>query len=74
MQPKYRKFKKLCYFKKNNIDYIDYKDVNLLKKFISINGQIIPKRVTGTCAKAQRSLATAIKRARLMGLLPYIVE
>ncbi|MBQ1305144.1 MAG: 30S ribosomal protein S18 [Erysipelotrichales bacterium] len=66
--------KKVCYFTKNNIKYIDYKDVELLKKFISSNGKIIPRRVTGTSAKYQRMLATAIKRARQMALLPYVAD
>ncbi|ATZ19858.1 30S ribosomal protein S18 [Mesoplasma lactucae] len=61
-------------FVKNNITYIDFKDVELLKKFISNNGQILPRRVTGASPKDQRKLATAIKRARTMGLLPYVVE
>ena len=64
--------KKVCYFTKNNIKTIDYKDVDLLKKFISPNGKIIPRRVTGTSAKYQRMLAVAIKRARQMALLPYV--
>ena len=59
---------------KNKIDYIDYKDVELLKRFISANGKIIPRRVTGTSAKYQRKLARAIKRARQMALLPYVGE
>ncbi|MBQ1506317.1 MAG: 30S ribosomal protein S18 [Erysipelotrichales bacterium] len=66
--------KKVCYFTKNNIKYLDYKDVELLKKFISSNGKIIPRRVTGTSAKYQRMLATAIKRARQMALLPYVAD
>ncbi len=66
--------KKVCYFTKNNIKTIDYKDVELLKKFISANGKIIPRRVTGTNAKYQRMLATAIKRSRQMALLPYIAD
>ena len=49
--------RKVCYFTKNKIDYIDYKDVELLKRFISANGKIIPRRVTGTSAKYQRKLA-----------------
>ena len=65
---------KVCYFTKNHIEYIDYKDVELLKRFISANGKIIPRRVTGTRAKYQRMLATAIKRARQMALLPYVAE
>ncbi|MGB4985264.1 MAG: 30S ribosomal protein S18 [Erysipelotrichaceae bacterium] len=66
--------KKVCYFTKNNIKEIDYKDVELLKKFISGNGKIMPRRVTGTKAIYQRMLATAIKRARQMALLPYIED
>ena len=66
--------RKVCYFKKNNITYIDYKDTELLKKFISANGKIIPRRVTGTSAKYQRMLAVAIKRAREMALLPYVAD
>ncbi len=67
-------YKKVCYFTKNKIEYIDYKDVELLKKFISANGKITPRRVTGTSAKYQRMLTTAIKRARQMALLPYVVD
>ena len=66
--------RKVCYFKKNKITVIDYKDIELLKRFISANGKIIPRRVTGTGAKYQRELATAIKRARQMALLPYVVD
>ena len=71
-RPKPRK--KVCYFTKNKIKTIDYKDVELLKRFVSANGKIIPRRVTGTSAKYQRQLAVAIKRARQMGLLPYVGE
>ncbi len=67
-------FRKVCYFTKNKIEYIDYKDIELLKRFISPNGKITPRRVTGTSAKYQRMLATAIKRARQMALLPYIAD
>lgn len=67
-------FRKVCYFTKNKITYVDYKDVELLKKFISPNGKITPRRVTGTSAKYQRMLATAIKRARQMALLPYVAD
>lgn len=71
---KRRPRKKVCYFTKNKITEIDYKDVELLQKFISEKGKILPRRVTGTCAKYQRPLAIAIKRARHMALLPYVVE
>lgn len=71
---KVRPHKKVCYFKKNNIKYIDYKDVELLKMFITPNGKIAPRRTTGTCAKHQRELAKAIKNARFMALLPYVAD
>ena len=66
-----RRRKKVCYFCANHIDYIDYKDVELLKRYISEKGKILPRRVTGTCAKHQRTLTVVIKRARIMGLLPF---
>ena len=69
-----RRLKKVCYFTKNNVEFIDYQDVELLKKFISERGKILPRRVTGTSAKYQRMLTTAIKRARHMALLPYVVD
>ena len=71
---KVRPHKKVCYFKKNNISYIDYKDVDMLKMFITPNGKISPRRATGTCAKHQRELARAIKNARFMALLPYVAD
>lgn len=64
--------KKECYFTKNHIENIDYKDVELLKKYISDRGKILPRRVTGTSAKYQRKLAIAIKRSRHMALLPFV--
>ena len=66
------KRRKVCYFTANGITRIDYKDVDLLKKFISERGKILPRRVTGTCAKYQRKLTIAIKRSRTMALLPYV--
>jgi len=63
--------KKQCYFKSNNIKEIDYKDVELLKKFINSYGQILPKRRTGVSSKYQRKLAEAVKRARIMALLHF---
>lgn len=68
------KAKKVCRFTQNNIKYIDYKDVKLLQKFISEQGKIIPKRITGTSSKYQRQLSLAIKRARHMALLPYVSD
>ncbi|WP_456400887.1 30S ribosomal protein S18 [Mesoaciditoga sp.] len=69
-KPRIRK-KRKCTFCSNKVTYIDYKDVKLLKKYMSDKGKILPKRVTGTCAKHQRMLSMAIKRARQMALLPY---
>ncbi len=66
------KRRKVCFFTANGITHIDYKDVDLLKKFISERGKILPRRVTGTNAKYQRKLTVAIKRARTMALLPYV--
>lgn len=66
------KRRKVCYFTANGITRIDYKDTDLLKKFISERGKILPRRVTGTNAKYQRKLTIAIKRARMMALLPYV--
>lgn len=68
------KRRKVCYFTVNKIEYIDYKDVETLKKFISERGKILPRRVTGTSARYQRMLTTAIKRARQIALLPYTTE
>ncbi len=66
--------KKRCYFTDNKITYIDYKNVELLKRFISDRGKILPKRVTGTKARYQSELSVAIKRARHMALLPFVKE
>ena len=66
------KRRKVCYFTANGITHIDYKDTDLLKKFISERGKILPRRVTGTCAKYQRKLTIAIKRSRTVALLPYV--
>ena len=71
---KIRQHKKVCYFTKNKIAYIDYKDVELLKKFITPTGKIASRHSTGTSAKYQRELAVAIKNARLMALLPFIQD
>lgn len=69
-----RRRRKVDFIAANNIEYIDYKDVDLLKRFISERGKILPRRVTGTSAKNQRRLTVAIKRARIMGLLPFVAE
>ncbi len=63
--------KKVCAFCQNKVDAIDYKDINTLKKYITEGGKILPRRMTGVCAKHQRVLAKAIKRARLVDLLPF---
>jgi small subunit ribosomal protein S18 len=68
------KRKKVCYFTVNKITHIDYKDIETLKKFVSERGKILPRRVTGTSAKYQRALTTAIKRSRQVALLPYVTE
>ena len=60
-----------CRFTAEGITHIDYKDVELLKQYISDNGKIVPSRITGTSTKYQRQLATAIKQARYLALLPY---
>ena len=63
--------KKYCRFTAEGITEIDYKDLNMLKQNVSESGKIVPSRITGTSAKYQRQLATAIKRARFLALLPY---
>jgi small subunit ribosomal protein S18 len=62
------------YFSSNNIKHIDYKDVDILKRFLNPNGKIMPKRRSGVSAKNQRKLALAVKRARFMGLLPFVAR
>ena len=66
--------RKSCPFSGANAPKIDYKDVKLMGRFISERGKIVPSRITAVSAKKQRVLATAIKRARFLGLLPYIVK
>ena len=63
--------RKVCQFCVDKVEFIDYKDVAKIRKFVTENGKIIPSRQTGTCSKHQRDLTTAIKRARYMGLLHY---
>ncbi len=70
-KPYNRRRKKVCEFCENNIDHIDYKDTATLKRYISERGKILPRRATGTCAKHQRKVTKAIKRARNYSLLPY---
>jgi small subunit ribosomal protein S18 len=66
--------KKQCYFTQHNIKHIDYKDTEILKKFMNPHGRIINKKRSGVASRYQRGLATAIKRARFLGLLPYIAK
>ena len=66
--------KKYCRFKKMGIKYIDYKDAEFLKKFINEQGRMLPRRITGNSLKYQRKVAVAIKKARQMALLPYLVD
>lgn len=63
--------RKFCYFKENGITEIDYKDVKLLRRFITEQGKIMPRRVTGSSAKIHRKLVRAIKQARNIALIPY---
>lgn len=65
---------KSCFFCSNNIKNLDYKDVILLRKFINTAGKILPKKRTGTCSKHQRLVAKNIKRARIIGLLPFVAK
>ncbi|MDR3476950.1 MAG: 30S ribosomal protein S18 [Gammaproteobacteria bacterium] len=67
----YFRRKKFCYFTTNKIEQVDYKDINLLKKFVTESGKIVPSRITGTKARFQRQLSKAIKLARYLSLLPY---
>lgn len=60
-----------CFFSQNNVQQIDYKDIDALKKFLNPHGRILSRKKTGLCAKHQRQLATAVKRARFLALLPY---
>ena len=69
-----RHHRKVDFIAANHINYIDYKDINLLRRFVSEKGKILPRRVTGTSAKNQRRLTVAIKRSRIMGLMPFVTE
>ena len=68
------KRKKVCSFCVDKIEYIDYKDINRLRRFTNERGKILPRRTTGTCAIHQRQLTVAIKRARQIALLPYVAD
>ncbi|MDR2940945.1 MAG: 30S ribosomal protein S18 [Clostridiales bacterium] len=66
-----RRKKRVCIFCQDKIDFIDYKDIGKLKKYVSDRGKIFPRRISGNCAKHQRTLTTAIKRARHIALMAY---
>ena len=66
--------KKVCQFCADKTETIDYKDVEKLRKYVTDRGKILPKRITGTCAMHQRQVTTAIKRARIVALLPYTAD
>ncbi|UCC55342.1 MAG: 30S ribosomal protein S18 [Gammaproteobacteria bacterium] len=68
---RYFRRRKFCKFTAEGIEEIDYKDIGLLKQYITETGKIVPSRITGTKARYQRQLSTAIKRARYLALLPY---
>ena len=68
------KGRKVCSFCVDKIEYIDYKDINRLRRFTNERGKILPRRMSGNCAKHQRQLSEAIKRARAIALMPYTVE
>ncbi|HCY49702.1 MAG TPA: 30S ribosomal protein S18, partial [Clostridiales bacterium] len=65
---------KVCQFCVDRSEFIDYKDVAKLKKYLTESGKILPRRMTGVCARHQRELAVAIKRARQMALIPYVAD
>ena len=69
-----RRRRKVCVFCADKVAFIDYKDSAKLRKFISERGKILPRRISGTCAKHQRQLTIAIKRSRHVALLPYISD
>ncbi len=70
----FKKRRKVCNFCVDKVDKIDYKDVNKLKKYITERGKILPRRISGNCARHQRQLTITIKRARNVALLPYTAE
>ena len=71
---KSRKRRKVCTFCVDKVEHIDYKDTAKLRRYISERGKIVPRRISGNCAKHQRQLTIAIKRARQIALLPFVAE
>lgn len=69
-----RSKKKVCVFCADKVDTIDYKDINKLRKYVTERGKILPRRISGNCAKHQRKLTIAIKKARNIALLPFTTE
>lgn len=65
---------KQCYFTQNNIKHIDYKDIDILKKFLNPHARLLSSKKTGVSSKHQRKLAEAVKRARIMALLPFVAR
>ncbi len=70
----HKKRRKVCYYCQNKLDTVDFKNTELLRKYTSERGKILPRRATGACAKHQRMIAIAIKRARHMALLPFVKD
>ena len=68
------KKRKYCRFKKAGIKYVDYKDAEFLKKFLNEQGKLLPRRLTGTSQKYQKKVATAVKRARHLAMLPFVTD
>lgn len=71
---KRRRRKKVCHFCQDKIDFIDYKDTAKLNRYLTDRGKILPRRVTGTCAKHQRAVTVAVKRARIIALMPFVKD
>ena len=70
----FKRRKKVDYIAANKIEYVDYKDTELLSRFVSERGKILPRRITGNCAKHQRALTVAVKRARHVAIMPYTTD
>jgi len=73
-RPRYRRRRKVCGFCVDKVAYIDYKNVPRVRRYVTERGKIVPRRSSGNCAKHQRQLAKAIKRARHLALLPFVAE
>ena len=69
-----KRVKKFCRFKKYGMHYIDYKDIEFLKKFLNEQGKLLPRRLSGNSLKYQRKVSTAVKRARHLGMLPFVAD